>query len=568
MKRIVNALFLLALSFASLTATAQISLDSRRAVHDSLTGNWLCCVPQSAFDNDFTAIFNCDSAWTDISIDGIPVALGTAFTFNQVSGSRNYHLKANESGKTIEGDIQFTFYPILEFNGDFSNNYQYTQVVVNMPDQAGPQVMPAKLKWRGGSTNAAGRHKRNYHIKFVTADSVKQDRSFFGLRNDNSWILDAGQIDLSRIRNRVSTELWLDIGAKPYYADKEPKALTGVRGDMVEVVLNGNYAGVYALTEALDRKQMKLKKYDETTGTFRGMLWKAVASDGNTRMRSIYYYNNNRDSWGGYEVKYPDPDDVLPTDYSTLYNAIYFVVNSDNKEFRAHVEDYFDVPVLIDYWVFLNTLMGIDNGVKNIYWACYDQTQDKKLTLAAWDLDCTVGQNWINTEAAKAQVTPTTGFSVFNRLFQRLYDTNAADFCTRSVARYQELRAGLLSGDSLKARYGDRIRQMIRTGAAARETKRWSRDTDISRQVLDFEKEIDYINDWIGQRLPFLDKGRFLPYIMGDANRDGVVDVADVNKIIKNFLIADYPMWYEDLNGDDEQDVSDINLLINIVLSK
>ena len=68
--------------------------------------------------------------------------------------------------------------------------------------------------------------------------------------------------------------------------------------------------------------------------------------------------------------------------------------------------------------------------------------------------------------------------------------------------------------------------------------------------------------------MPYLDNTRFRPYIMGDSNRDGVVDVADINKVINEILNGDYPMWYEDMNNDHVLDVADINTMINIILGK
>ncbi len=65
------------------------------------------------------------------------------------------------------------------------------------------------------------------------------------------------------------------MSTKPYYADKEPKAQSAVNGKVVEVILNHQYAGIYSLTEAMDRKQMKLKKYDSKNQEFHGMFWKA-----------------------------------------------------------------------------------------------------------------------------------------------------------------------------------------------------------------------------------------------------------------------------------------------------
>ena len=561
-------------SIMALMTQAQITLGTRRAVLDSLTGNWLCSVPDTVFNNNFEATFNCTEPWENITIDGQPINIGDSYTFTQVAGDKMYHLVAHIGDSiTIDGNICFTFNPIFELTGTFNDDYQVTGVIANMPANQGPINMLTKVKHRGGSTNTENRLKRNYHFKFINPDSTKMDRKFFGLRSDNSWILDAGQIDMLRIRNRVATELWMDFCTPPYYADREPKALSGVRGDFIELFLNGKYNGIYALTEAMDRKQMRLAKYEEPdtiqNGTFHGMLWKAKAIDVITRMSKFYGYNNNRDMWGGFEIKYPDPDDVMPTDYSTLGNAVKFVVNSSRNEFRQHVAEYFDIPVIIDYWIYINVILGIDSGVKNIYWATYDQTLDKKLTLAVWDLDCTFGQNWINYPLHNpTAVGSNVPLSTAAHLFWRLIEISPDSFSVKTVERYQQLRQGVLSEDSIKQRFRDRLQPLFLSGAIARETQRWTKAYDISGQPLDFEAELAYLEQWVDERLPYMDNSRFRPYIMGDSNRDGIVDVADVNNIIQFMLRGDAPMWYEDMNHDDMLDVADINAIINIMLGK
>lgn len=564
---------LLAIAMLSCVAVqAQITLGSRRAVCDSLTGDWLCCVPQSTFGQDFETTLNLPATWADITIDGDTVMAGTSYTFKQVSGERKYALVAHQADSvTISGNICFTFYPILELTGTFTDDYQITDVIANLPANQGPTTMFAKVKHRGGSTNTPDRLKRNYHIKFLNADSTKMDRKFFGLRNDNSWLLDAGQIDMLRIRNRVATELWADMGTRPYYADREPKAMNYVRGDFVEMFLNGKYNGIYALTEAMDRKQLRLAKYDETDSVapFHGMLWKTKAVDPVSRMFGATAYDNNSSMWGGVEVKYPDPDDVMPTDYKTLYDATDFVANGSNDDFRAHVGEYFDIPVMMDYYIFTNTVLAIDNGTKNIYWGVYDQQVDKKITLAAWDLDCTFGQNWINNPLHNEDaVGPTHPMGLNNRLLIRLHELNPDSFAVKAVERFRMLRQTIFSNDSLKRRFAQRLQPLFASGAIAREQQRWTNTSDLSNNPLDFEAEMAYIEDWIDRRMPYLDNKFFRPYIKGDSNRDGVIDITDINRLISMMLIGDYPFWYEDMNDDDVVDISDINAIINVLLGK
>ena len=271
--------------------------------------------------------------------------------------------------------------PVIKLNGHFGYDYQEGTVSICYPDGTSEESLTAKIKWRGGTTNVEGKHKRNYKIKF------SDDHRFFGMRNDNNWILDAGQADVFRLRNRIATELWNDFAAKPYYSSQEPKALSGVNGQVVEVYLNDEYRGIYSFTECMDRKQMKLKKFDKD-GTIHGVLCSSLM---NTVPNS---YDNSQPMMDVFEAKYPEVGDDLPeTDYSILWNAIHFVVNSSDEEFKNQVEEYFDIPVVLDYYLFINLLGAIDNAGKNMYWAVYDKQTNKKITPAVWDLDLTVGSS-------------------------------------------------------------------------------------------------------------------------------------------------------------------------------
>ena len=68
--------------------------------------------------------------------------------------------------------------------------------------------------------------------------------------------------------------------------------------------------------------------------------------------------------------------------------------------------------------------------------------------------------------------------------------------------RYQELRTNELRTDSLKARF-HRVFQLYRENQVdEREELRWNGQDDI---VLDFDAEEEYIQQWIDQRLAYLD---------------------------------------------------------------
>lgn len=402
---------------------------------------------------------------------------------------------------TIIASAQTNTLPVIRLAGQFSNDYQSGTVSLYLPDGTSQELMEATIKWRGGTTNTENTHKRNYTIKF------SEDQQFFGLRKDNKWLLDAGNADVFRLRNKIATDLWNDMAHKPYYATQEPKALSGVRGQVVEVYLNDEYMGIYSFTECMDRKQLKLKKYNKETGEIRGGLWKAVGW-GNAMMWDCEPYDNHSETWGEFEVKYPELDDVPETDYSTLYNAIDFVAQSSDADFICHVGDYFDMPVVIDYYIFLYVLNAFDNRGKNMYWAVYDKTQDKKLTIAVWDLDGSAGQRWIDQWIPDSS-SPDYPFTDNINLYYRLRQLNADAFNEKILARYQQLRATCLSTDSLIKRYQDYYEILKNTGASQREEERWSGDSDVRGEEISFQKETAYITDWITRHMQYLDDNVF-----------------------------------------------------------
>jgi len=483
---------------------AQLRINGRPALYDSETNMMLVTIPQSDFGTNKRYNIELDEGWSNLKING--TAVSSSYYFSSISGGKTYPMTIrNKDQYVITSNITFTFLPILHLSGDFGYDYQEGRVSLYMPDEENQENLTGQLKWRGGTTNTPDKHKRNYKIK------LNEDVQFFGLRTDNKWILDAGQADLFRVRNRIATELWNDMAHKPYYADKEPDALSGVRGRMVELFLNKEYRGIYCLTECMDRKEMKLKKVDKNTGEVKGCLWKGEGYGATLMFNYPSTYDNNSETWDMFEVKYPELDDAPQTEWGTLWNAINFVAKSSDAEFRAHIAEYFDIPVLIDYHIFMNVLNVFDNDGKNMYWAVYDKTKNQKMTLAVWDLDASTGQKWVSrfVPATSGPWSPDYEKQASMNIYQRLIRLNVDNFNEKIIKRYHELRDNVLSTDHLTARYIRYFDEISLSGAAAREENLWSEDTDINGEELNFESEIYYITYWIARHMTYLDNHQF-----------------------------------------------------------
>ncbi len=512
------------LALCAVSASAQITIGGHQPFYDTATQSMLFVTSQVSL-GDLTATVDtiAGNKWKDIKIDGKAIAGKHTFCFGDVSEDRTFVLSAMENDSSIVHTIRFTSLPVLHIvkENAFTNDYGKASLAFDSSDTL--MVGNCKIKHRGGSTNMEGRHKRNYKVKLADDDWNNLDRSLLGMREDKSWILDAGQVDMFRLRNNISHNLWLDFSTKPYYHGEEAKLTNGCHAKVVELFVNDEYRGVYSLMEPVDRKQLKLKKYKDGV---KGLLYKTGSWVGTTFYDTIGSpYDNHEATWGGWEAKYPEPgDDADTTDYKPLGDFINFIVSASDAEVREEIENKLDVPVYIDYVLLVQLINGMDNRGKNMYWSIYNSSKEKhgKLVPTPWDMDATFGQFYAvsNDPKDSLSVVPTIDLSPVTNIDKRLQEALGSSYTDRVESRYAELRKTHFSCDSLSQRFTNAHELLRSNGAAHREAAKWSGDSDLGGNVLDFEKELNYIKDWIAKRLDFLD----LKYSYAETS--GINDIA------------------------------------------
>lgn len=339
------------------------------------------------------------------------------------------------------------------------------------------------IEIRGGFSQSFP--KKTYDIEFWEdmTGSETMDVQIGALRKDDDWILDAMYNEPLRLNSYLTHKLWLDINELYYQAD-EPKAKSGADVMYAEVTINGDYQGIYLLSEQVDRKQLKLKRNVGTT--IRGELYKAYDSDDAT------FFNNpdetpDNDSftWSGYEFRYPS--DFI--DWTNVADIVDFVANSSEDEFMAEVEGRFDFQNLMDYYILLNVARILDNRGKNIYLCRYDA--DEPYFLTPWDLDGSWGLSWdgSNDSNTKGPLT--------NNLFSRLIETNAGDFRQRVSSRWKELRMSLLNENVLNNRINEIHQFLMSNMIYEKESNTWEYEYS--------DASLGYMLNWITKRFEFLD---------------------------------------------------------------
>jgi len=449
-------------------------------------------------------------------INNNPVTSGIDFKY--LASSQKVPIEIRNGASVIStGSFIVSCLPFIQLYSDveLGGVYNLGRISVTEPSKSVPsEILLSSIKLRGDYASRV--EKKSYALKLKDTDGeTSLDRSFYGLRSDNNWILDAMYIDPGRMRNRVSTDLWNEFSTRPYYAASEPDMVNGTRGNFVEVFINDSYNGLYCMTEKIDRKQLNLKKLkysaDSSTVTQRGALYKADNWSIGTQLgnpitwgvNTLPAYDNKSEYWTAFNVKYPDFGDGEPVEWKPAFDAVSVPYwETSDEVFTSKVSTYFDLPVFIDYYLFLDLLLATDNHGKNYYLSVYDQMVSPKVSLTPWDLDGVWGRRW---DGSSHLTWANQSFESFinanephqNNLYLRMMASNTEGFNDKLKSRYKELRGTYFSYTSLMARFQKYCGLFNKSGVCLRERSRWS--------IQDINLEMTFLSDWITARLNYLD---------------------------------------------------------------
>lgn len=358
--------------------------------------------------------------------------------------------------------------------------------LIQVDDHNGTVIeMHAGFKVRG--TSSQQYDKKSYRVE-LWADAtgtVMADTSFLGMRSDDDWNLEAMWAQPLRLRDKVANELWMEMYQLPYQ-ENEPEALPGIRMEYVDLYLNDNYMGVYALTERIDRKQLGLRKYN---GNLRGLLFKGNGPGAPT-FDTLPDYDNSLDTWDNYEWVYPNESDTL-YDWSALYSFTNFVMNASDNVFYSQYNTVFDVDNAIDYFLFINVLKAMDNMGRNLFVARYKKSSE--FLYIPWDLDAILGLDVEGQQSGDAEGFMTNGF--YRRL---LDDCSDNGFVNRARDRYNNLRTTVLNRDHIMELVRAQYEALVENGAYDREHEAWP-DFSVDGS------QLDYMSDWLDARFEYLD---------------------------------------------------------------
>ncbi|MCM1312552.1 MAG: CotH kinase family protein [Bacteroides sp.] len=347
-----------------------------------------------------------------------------------------------------------------------------------------------QYRYRGASSRKY--QKKSFAIKLKDSGGNSLDTNILGMRLDDNWILDAMAIDRIRMRNRICFDCWNALSSTPYTTNYNDR--NGTEGVFVEVFVNGDYHGLYCMTDKINRKLLGLKKAKtDDTGlqTVRGVLYKGISWESGCGLLEYEDADMSEETWNAWELQYPDDYPSVAT-WQPLTQLIDFCSGKTSiSQFRKEYQNWFYTDNLVDYIVFTQALNVGDNLYKNTFLSAADLTQEHRYLITPWDMDMSLG-GYYNGEYNNY-------LSDMNRYnnkapFNRLYVQNIDQFKDKVRARWKELSETHLSVRQLENRMDKYAEQFRLSGAWEREYTRWNNNPVALKE--DVSEELEYVKDW------------------------------------------------------------------------
>lgn len=325
--------------------------------------------------------------------------------------------------------------PEIYFTGDAANMTKDISSTLRMDYKfpSGEVVrMYTDISWQGQSSTTYP--KKNYKIKLYEDQNLNKKKKFSpsaDIRKNSKFVLKANWIDSTHSRNIVNSGLYADITSTRSYI---PDGLIGaenfaqIKGHPVNVYINGSYIGLYTLNTTKSSNMFNMKGDKENEIAIGADVW----SD------TTLFKTDSATLEEGKDFEVLAPDVVTDTTKASVNRLLAFVNSSSDTDFVNNINDYIDLPSMIDYFIFANVTQDTDGMGKNATYYTYD---GKKWTAVAYDLDSTWGLHW---DGASLDPYDQNAISFRgNKLFNRI----SSSFKEQIKARHKELRATVLRSD-------------------------------------------------------------------------------------------------------------------------
>ncbi|WP_392347053.1 CotH kinase family protein [uncultured Polaribacter sp.] len=338
------------------------------------------------------------------------------------------------------------------------------------------------IETRGSSSQTLP--KKPYGIDTLEDDGIEDKGvELLGMPKEDDWILNSFAFDDSMMRDYISYEMARKMGQ---YA---------VNLKYCEVVLNGDYIGLYALSEKIKRdgNRVNIAKLSDDENSLPEVSGGYLMQTDRPDEEDPEAWNNNG---AGYIHEKPNSDDITQTQSSYIEEVFRSLDNNaSNTNITSGYPSIIDIPSFVDYMLMAEIASNVDAYALSTY---YHKDRGGKLRAGpVWDYNLTYGNDLFDwgydrsfTDVWQFDFS-NTGAGFWRDLF------NNSTFKCYLAKRFDEVTS---PGEPLNYAYIssliDSTTELI-SEALVRENDRWE-------TIDDFSGEIANMKIWIQARIAWM----------------------------------------------------------------
>jgi hypothetical protein len=296
-----------------------------------------------------------------------------------------------------------------------------------------------KIRGRGNTTWM--QPKKPYKVQFANDASYAQIPDFLGMKKSRNWALLADYLDRSLMRNKLAFSL----GNSSLFSEGMKWNPTGQN---LEVYLNGEYVGLYMLTEdiRIDPARLNIRKMSTSPAVndLDGGYLAEVDNPLDCYNDGIVSLQHQTPQGVRICIKNPDETAITPAQLAFIKNLL----DTTERDFYSGGSLAGINPVSFADWYLLNELFRNQDAAFNSSIYLWKDTAaavipaDRLLNMGPlWDFDISAGNisNYQNWSPEGCWVSRTQEF--MTSWFPRLFDH--PDFLNLTLARWKDKRPAL-----------------------------------------------------------------------------------------------------------------------------
>ena len=213
-----------------------------------------------------------------------------------------------------------------------------------------------------GSSSQTMLNKKPYALETREDDDItNRNVSILGMPAENDWVLNSLAFDQTGMRDVLAYELSNRLGQ---YAS---------RSVYCEVVINGNYKGLYAFMEKIkpDKNRVNIEEMDQTCNNYPevtgGYITKADKTTGGDPMAwTMQGYGGGWWGWGNstdFIHHYPKPADITNAQNNYIHGVftnLASVANQHNTSIASGIPSVIDIPSFVDFMMIAEFTSNVD----------------------------------------------------------------------------------------------------------------------------------------------------------------------------------------------------------------